>query len=207
MMDDAGIDACVLMGWSMGVNTMFEVAVTTPSGSPACSPSAASRATRSPRWARRSSSRGRCASRSRSTSPGRSKLAGKPLTEVATRLPVGPLTYEVLTHSGFMLPMPDPALARRAIREFLTTPIDWYMHLALHSSLHLRVSLRNIDVPTSFVAGQVRRPRLRRTTCARRPSGSPAPPTRSSAPPTSSRWRSPTRCTRPCSTCSTASRE
>ena len=24
VMDDAGIDACVLMGWSMGVNTMFE---------------------------------------------------------------------------------------------------------------------------------------------------------------------------------------
>ena len=53
-----------------------------------------------------------------------------------------------------MLPMPDPALARRAIREFLTTPIDWYMHLALHSSLHRRVSLRNIDVPTSFLAGK-----------------------------------------------------
>jgi pimeloyl-ACP methyl ester carboxylesterase len=28
------------------------------------------------------------------------------------------------------------------------------MHLALHSSLHLRVSLRNIDVPTSFLAGK-----------------------------------------------------
>ena len=28
------------------------------------------------------------------------------------------------------------------------------MHLALHSSLHLRVSLRNIGVPTSFVAGK-----------------------------------------------------
>ena len=27
VMDDAGVDACVLMGWSMGVNTMFEVAV------------------------------------------------------------------------------------------------------------------------------------------------------------------------------------
>ena len=60
----------------------------------------------------------------------------------------------MLTHSGFMLPMPDPELARRAIKEFLTTPIDWYMHLALHSSLHLRVSLRNIDVPTSFLAGK-----------------------------------------------------
>jgi pimeloyl-ACP methyl ester carboxylesterase len=60
----------------------------------------------------------------------------------------------VMTHSGFMLPMPDPELARRAIKEFLTTPIDWYMHLALHSSLHLRVSLRTIDVPTSFLAGK-----------------------------------------------------
>ena len=30
VMDDAGIDACVLMGWSMGVNTMFEVAVRYP---------------------------------------------------------------------------------------------------------------------------------------------------------------------------------
>jgi pimeloyl-ACP methyl ester carboxylesterase len=82
------------------------------------------------------------------------KRAGTPLTEVARRLPVGPLTYEVLTHTGFMLSMPDPELARRAIKEFLTTPIDWYMHLALHSSLHLRVSLRTISVPTSFVAGK-----------------------------------------------------
>ena len=31
-MDDAGVDACVLMGWSMGVNTMFEVAVTRLNG-------------------------------------------------------------------------------------------------------------------------------------------------------------------------------
>ncbi len=59
-----------------------------------------------------------------------------------------------MTHSGFMLPMPDPDLARRAIKEFLTTPTEWYMHLALHSALHQRVSLRSIDVPTVFVAGK-----------------------------------------------------
>jgi len=53
-----------------------------------------------------------------------------------------------------MLPVPDTEGAAHAVREFLTTPIDWYMHLALHSSLHLRVSLRNISVPTSFVAGK-----------------------------------------------------
>ena len=56
--------------------------------------------------------------------------------------------------SGVRLLTLDPELARRAIKEFLTTPIDWYMHLALHSSLHLRVSLRTIDVPTSFLAGK-----------------------------------------------------
>ena len=54
-----------------------------------------------------------------------------------------------------MLPMPHPELARRAIKEFLSTPIEWYMHLALHSSLHERVSLRSIAVPTSFVAGRL----------------------------------------------------
>jgi pimeloyl-ACP methyl ester carboxylesterase len=82
------------------------------------------------------------------------KLVGRPLTEIAKRLSVGELTIDLLSHSGFMLPVADPVLARRAVKEFLSTPTDWYMHLALHSSLHLRVSLRNISVPTSFVAGK-----------------------------------------------------
>ena len=30
VLDDAGVDACVLMGWSIGVNTMFETAVEHP---------------------------------------------------------------------------------------------------------------------------------------------------------------------------------
>ena len=30
VMDDAGVESCVLLGWSMGVNTMFEVAVDHP---------------------------------------------------------------------------------------------------------------------------------------------------------------------------------
>ena len=91
------------------------------------------------------------------------KLVGKPLGFIGSRLPIGPLTFQLMSHSGFMLPMPDPELARRAVKEFLTTPTDWYMHLALHSSLHLRVSLRSIDVPTSFLAGSSTSS-LRRTT-------------------------------------------
>jgi pimeloyl-ACP methyl ester carboxylesterase len=154
VLDDAGVDACTVMGWSIGVNTMFELAVTRPErvtglfavgGVPGDTFASMGAPIFIPRPLRKPLT----------VNIARlMKLAGKPLTQVARRLSVGQLTYEVLSHSGFMLPMPDPHLARRAIKEFLTTPVDWYMHLALHSSLHLRVSLRDIDVPASFVAGK-----------------------------------------------------
>lgn len=154
VMDDAGVDACVLMGWSIGVNTMFELVLThservtglfAVGGVPGDTFASMGAPLLIPRPLRKPLT----VNIARML-----KLADKPLTEVAKRLTVGQLTYELLSHTGFMLPMPDPLMARRAIKEFLTTPIDWYMHLALHSSLHERVSLRNIDVPTSFLAGR-----------------------------------------------------
>jgi pimeloyl-ACP methyl ester carboxylesterase len=154
VMDHEGIDACVLMGWSMGVNTMFEVAVTHPDrvtglfavgGVPGDTFSSMGAPLFFPRPLRKPVA----VNLARLM-----KLTGKPLHLVGSRLPIGPLTLALMTHSGFMLPMPHPELAQRAIREFLTTPTDWYMHLALHSSLHQRVSLRKIGVPTSFVAGR-----------------------------------------------------
>jgi pimeloyl-ACP methyl ester carboxylesterase len=153
-MDDAGIDACVLMGWSMGVNTMFEVAVDHPErvtalfavgGVPGDTFASMGAPILIPRVLRKPLT----VNIARVL-----KLAGKPLSEVAKRLTVGQLTIDLLSRSGFMLPVADPLLARRAIKAFVSTPMDWYMHLALHSSLHLRVSLRNIGVPTSFVAGK-----------------------------------------------------
>jgi pimeloyl-ACP methyl ester carboxylesterase len=155
VMDHVGIDACVLMGWSMGVNTMFEVAVTWPervTGLFAVGgvPGDTFASMLAPMFVPRPLRKPITVNAARVM-----KLAGKPLTQIASRLPVGPLTYQVLSHSGFMLPMPHPELARRAIKEFLNTPIDWYMHLALHSSLHLRVSLRDIAVPTTFLAGKL----------------------------------------------------
>jgi pimeloyl-ACP methyl ester carboxylesterase len=56
--------------------------------------------------------------------------------------------------SGFMLPTKEIPAVRRAVKEFLTTPVDWYMHLALAAAEHPRVSLRHIRVPTTFVAGR-----------------------------------------------------
>ena len=80
-------------------------------------------------------------------------MAGRAITPVTTRLPVGPRAVSVLTHTGFMFPVPDPELAAVAIREFLTTPIEWYMRLALATSEHGRVSLSGLGVPVAFVAG------------------------------------------------------
>ncbi|RNM15732.1 alpha/beta fold hydrolase [Nocardioides pocheonensis] len=154
VMDAAGLDACPVMGWSMGVNTAFELAYLHPhrvtglfavAGVPGGTFASMLAPLRIPRFARAAIT----VNLARVMG-----VLGKPATLVTRRLPVGPLTAAVLTHSGFMLPVPDTELARRAIKEFLTTPIDWYMHLAVTTSRHVRVSLRGIRVPTTFVAGR-----------------------------------------------------
>ncbi|HET7684388.1 MAG TPA: alpha/beta hydrolase [Marmoricola sp.] len=154
VLDDAGLDACPVMGWSMGVNTAFELAFLHPErvtglfavgGVPGGTFSSMLAPMFVPRPVRPLVT---------VNAVRLMKLAGKPLTAVARRLPMGPLSVEVLTHSGFMLPTPDNELTGRAVREFLQTPVDWYMHLALATSKHVRVSLRALAVPTTFVAGR-----------------------------------------------------
>jgi pimeloyl-ACP methyl ester carboxylesterase len=154
VMDDAGIDACPLMGWSMGVNTAFELAYLHPhrvtglfavAGVPGGTFASMLAPLGVPRFVRAAIT----------VNVARVMgVLGTPASVVARRLPVGPLTGAAISHSGFMLPVPDVAMARRAVKEFLTTPIDWYMHLAVTTSRHVRVSLRGIDVPTTFVAGR-----------------------------------------------------
>jgi len=154
VMDDAGIAACPVVGWSMGVNTAFELAYLHPdrvsglfavAGVPGGTFASMLAPLGVPRFVRAAIT----VNAARAMG-----VLGKPLSIVASRLPVGPITGAVLTHSGFMLPVPDVEMARRAVKEFLTTPVDWYMHLAVTTSRHVRVSLRSIDVPTTFVAGR-----------------------------------------------------
>lgn len=154
VMDDAGIASCPVLGWSMGVNTAFELAFLHPhrvsalfavAGVPGGTFASMLAPLGVPRFARAALT----VNAARAMG-----VLGKPLSVVARRLPVGPVTGAVLTHSGFMLPVPDVDMVRRAVKEFLTTPIDWYMHLAVTTSRHVRVSLRPIDVPTTFVAGR-----------------------------------------------------
>ncbi|RYU12264.1 alpha/beta fold hydrolase [Nocardioides iriomotensis] len=157
VLDDAGVHKVVVAGWSIGVNTAFELAVLAPervsglfavAGVPGGTFSSMGAPLMLPRPVRRPVAVGVASAM---------QHLGKVVTPVTSRLPVGPLTAQVLTHSGFMLPVGagggDLADVQRAVREFLTTPIDWYMHLARAAAEHPRVSLRSIRVPTAFVAG------------------------------------------------------
>jgi len=82
------------------------------------------------------------------------RFGGPLLTPVVRRLPVGPGTSTVLRFSGFMFPTAKGSDVRRAVREFLTTPVDWYGHLAVAAAQHPQVPLSTINVPATFVAGR-----------------------------------------------------
>jgi pimeloyl-ACP methyl ester carboxylesterase len=154
VMDHFGIDRAVLMGWSMGVNTMFELAGRHPErvtglfavcGVPGDTFATMLGPLRLPRLAARALT----VNLARAV-----RFAGRAISPVSTRLPVGPRAIHLLTHSGFMFPVRDPELAAVAVREFLTTPIDWYFHLALATSEHARVSLSLLDLPVAFLAAK-----------------------------------------------------
>jgi pimeloyl-ACP methyl ester carboxylesterase len=153
VLNDAGIESCTVMGWSMGVNTAFELAYLHPdrvdalfavAGVPGGTFSSMLAPLRVPRFARAAIT---------VNAARLMKLFGRPASLITTRLPIGPKVVGVLSHSGFMLPVADPELTAMTVHGMLQTPVDWYMHLAVQTSKHLRVSLRAVDVPTTFVAG------------------------------------------------------
>lgn len=153
VMDHFGIDRAVLMGWSMGVNTMFELAVRHPERvaglfAVAGVPGDTFATMLAPLHLPHAVARAVTVNLSRVMT-----VAGKALSPVARRLPIGQRAVAVISHSGFMLPLRDPETAAVGIKEFLTTPLDWYFHLALSTSRHARVSLSSIEVPAMFVAG------------------------------------------------------
>lgn len=154
VLDHAGIDSCVVVGWSFGVNTAFELAIRQPhrvrgllavAGVPGNTFGAMLEPTRMPRLVRRNLSLGGARALRR---------GGRLLTPITKRTPLTAVQIALLRHSGFMFPAAQPAAVRLAVREFFTTPMEWYAHLALEAARHPRVSLSGIQVPTTFIAGR-----------------------------------------------------
>ena len=154
VLDDANVAACVVAGWSIGVNTAFELAVLHPSrvtgifavaGVPGGTFSSMGAPLMIPRVVRKPIAVGVTRVLEK---------AGRVITPLSSRLPMGHASAQLLSHSGFMLPTHETAAVSRAVKEFLRTPVDWYMHLARNAAKHPRVSLRSIRVPTTFVAGK-----------------------------------------------------
>jgi pimeloyl-ACP methyl ester carboxylesterase len=154
VMDHFGIDQAVLMGWSMGVNTMFELAVRHPERVTGlfavCGvPGDTFRTMLAPFRLPHPVARAVTVNFARAL-----KHSGWALSPIASRLPIGPRTIDLLTLTRFLSPMPDPELAAVAIKEFLQVPVQWYMHLALSTSRHARVRLSKVTVPAMFVAAK-----------------------------------------------------
>ncbi|MET3960614.1 pimeloyl-ACP methyl ester carboxylesterase [Marmoricola sp. OAE513] len=154
VLDASGVKSCTVMGWSMGVNTAFELATLHPdrvdglfavAGVPGGTFSSMLAPLGVPRWARAALT---------VNAARLMRLTGPLTSQFFRRAPVGPKVVTFLSHTGFMLPVADPELTAETVREMFQTPVEWYMHLAVQTSKHLRISLRNIDVPTSFVAGR-----------------------------------------------------
>ncbi len=153
VLDDAEVGACLVMGWSIGVNTAFELAVEHPgrvsalfavAGVPGGTFASMGAPLQIPRWARRPLSIGVATALAHT---------GWAITPVTSRLPIGRRAASLLRHSGFMMPSAASEVVERAFREFLTTPVQWYMHLARAAARHDRVSLSRIGVPAVFVGG------------------------------------------------------
>jgi pimeloyl-ACP methyl ester carboxylesterase len=154
VLDDAGVERCVVAGWSIGVNTAFELALLHPgrvaglfavAGVPGGTFASMGAPLLIPRPLREPITVGVARAM---------RALGPALTPVTRRLPMGPVSSTVLRWSGFMFPTAKGADVRRAVREFLTTPVDWYGRLALAAAEHQRVPLSRIEAPAFFVAGR-----------------------------------------------------
>ncbi|WP_159085884.1 alpha/beta fold hydrolase [Aeromicrobium chenweiae] len=154
VMDDAGIDACVVAAWSTGVTIAFEIAARHPervtgilavAGVPGNTFSTMLAPLRIPPVL----ARGLMVGLSRTVT-----VTGHVLAPVTRRVPWTNLTTDLVRQSRFINPAADTAELRVLLQEFFTTHPAWYAKLALSVSRHARVSLSEIDIPVTFLAGR-----------------------------------------------------
>lgn len=81
-------------------------------------------------------------------------LSGPVIAPLTKRIPWTNATANMLRWSRIINPAADPGELRTLLQEFCTTHPSWYAKLALGVSEHQRVSLSQIAVPVTFLAGK-----------------------------------------------------
>ncbi|NRQ50168.1 alpha/beta fold hydrolase [Aeromicrobium stalagmiti] len=154
VMDDAGIESCVVASWSTGVTIAFELATRHPervtgilavAGVPGNTFSTMLAPLRVPPML----ARGVMVGLAKSVT-----LTGHALAPVTRRLPWTNLTADIVRQTRLIHPAADTAELRTLLQEFFTTHPAWYAKLALSVAQHTRVSLSDIDIPVTFLAGR-----------------------------------------------------
>jgi 3-oxoadipate enol-lactonase len=153
VMDDAGIESCVVAAWSTGVTIAFELAARHPGRvtgilAVAGVPGNTFSTMLAPLHVPPVVGRGVMVGVARSAT-----VAGHALAPLTRRLPWTNLTADLVRRTRIVFPEADTAELRTLLQEFFTTHPAWYARLALSVSRHARVSLSDIDVPVTFVAG------------------------------------------------------
>jgi pimeloyl-ACP methyl ester carboxylesterase len=152
VLDEAGIERCVVMGWSMGVTIAVELALRHPervaglllvAGAPGDSFDAMLPLV--PGNVRRLVGL---------TSAKLLQQAGPVLDRVLHRVPVTDATTFLLRHSGVIKPSSDPKAVSLAVSRFLQHDWRWYFTLALALGETPRQDLTPIVCPVTLLAGR-----------------------------------------------------
>jgi pimeloyl-ACP methyl ester carboxylesterase len=154
VMDDAGLDRVVVASWSTGVTVAFELATRHPDRvagilAVAGVPGNTFSTMLSPLHVPPVLGRALMVGLARSAT-----VTGHALAPVTRKLPWTNLTTDLVRWSHLISPAADPAELRTLLQESFTTHPAWYAKLALSVAEHERVSLRDVDVPVTFVAAR-----------------------------------------------------
>ncbi|MFD1827273.1 MULTISPECIES: alpha/beta fold hydrolase [Mumia] len=148
------IDHATVVGWSIGVNLAFELAVRWPervdavlgvAGVPGDTFATMLGPARLPRPVARATT----VSAARLV-----QVAGAALNPLTQRLHRVPYLFDAARYTGLMLPRAEPAAAAETLKAFFELDWRWYMHLALHLARHERVSLSKVTQPTTLVGAR-----------------------------------------------------
>lgn len=154
VLGDAGVDRCLVVGWSVGVSVAVQLALQHPqrvsglllvAGVPGGVFDSMGGMTGLPDCVRAPLAR---------TVTRTLHAAGPVFDAMVHRLPVTPATVWPLRHSGLMLPAADPEHAATAVQRFARHDWRWYFGLALAVGSREPLDLAALRCPVTVLAGR-----------------------------------------------------